>query len=172
MAQLNSRGTLTRGRWDFFERSNGVAFVYGSVGAGPIGAYFANNATSGAAIDIYAIHGSSNNAVNWDTFILLPPIAGVALTPIESWVSCVKPDEAVPAGVIGMYTSVTSVMRHLTRDSNKDQYYDLAPIAGEPFFTLPPLWGIAILSPGAPGADELSLTVWYQEVLDNIAPAR
>ena len=118
MAQLNSRGTLTRGRWDFFERSNGVAFVYGSVGAGPIGAYFANNATSGAAIDIYAIHGSSNNAVNWDTFILLPPIAG------------------------------------------------------EPFFTLPPLWGIAILSPGAPGADELSLTVWYQEVLDNIAPAR
>ena len=172
MAQLNSRGTLTRGRWDYFERSNGVAFVYGSVGAGPIGAYFANNATSGISIDIYAIAGSSNNAVTWDTFILLPPIAGTGLTPTESWVSCIKPDEAAPAGQIGMYTAVTSVARHLTRDSNKDNYYELNPIAGEPFFTLPPLWGIAIMSPGGPGSDELSLTVWFQEVLDNIAPAR
>jgi hypothetical protein len=172
MAQLNTRGTLTRGRWDFFERSNGVAFVYGSVGAGPIGAYFINNAAGGLAIDLYAISGASSNSVLWDTYILLPPISGSAITPTESWVSCIKPDEAAPAGAVGMYSALTSATRHLTRDSNKDNYYLLNPIAGEPFFTLPPLWGIAIMTPGAPGTDELSLTVWYQEVLDNIAPAK
>jgi hypothetical protein len=172
MAQLNSRGTLTRGRWDYFERSNGIAFVYGSVNTGPIGAFFANNATSGASIDVYAIFASSNNAIAWDTFILLPGIAGTALTPTESWISCIKPDEATPAGYIGMWTAITSPMRHLTRDSNLDAYYEIHPIAGEPFFTLPPLWGIAVMSPGRAGTDELSMTIWYQEVLDNIAPAR
>ena len=172
MAQLNSRGTLTRGRWDYFERTNGVAFVYGSVSSGSIGAYFVNNATSGTAIDLYAVEASSSITGLWDTFILLPPIAGAMITPTEAVVSCIKPDEATPAGAIGMYSSTTSPLRHILRESSPTDYVEINPIATACFYTLPPMWGIAIVTGGGASPCELSMTVWYQEVLDNIAPAR
>ena len=172
MAQLNSRGTLTRGRWDYFERTNGVAFVWGSVASGPIGAYFVNNSTGGTAIDIYAVEAASSVSAGWDTYILLPPIAGAALTPGESSVSCIKPDEATPAGAVGMFTSLTSPTRHITKIFTAYDSTLLNPIAAEPFYTLPPLWGIAVATTGGASAINLAMTVWYQEVLDNIAPAK
>ena len=172
MAQLNTRGTLTRGRWDFFERTNGVAFVYGSVTTGPIGCYFVNNGTGGLAIDLYAVASSSSAQGLWDTYILLPPITGSALTPTESTVSCIKPDEATPAGAVGMFTALTSPTRHLLRESEPTNYVEINPVAGVPFYTLPPMWGIAIFTNPTGAQCEMSMTVWYQEVLDNIAPAR
>jgi len=172
MAQLNSRGTLTRGRWDFFERTNGVAFVYGSVASGTIGAYFANNSLGGTAIDIYAVEASSSTPGGWDTYILLPPIAGASVTPVENIVSCIKPDEAAPAGFCGMFSSLTSPTRHITKVFSSYDSTLLNPIAAEPFYTLPPLWGIAVVTTGGASAISLAMTVWYQEVLDNIAPAK
>lgn len=172
MALLNSRGTLARGRWDFFERTNGVAFVTGSVASGQIGAYFANNSLGGTAIDIYAVEASSSVSGGWDTYILLPPIAGAAVAPAEVSVSCIKPDEATPAGVCGMFSSLTSPLRHITKVYSSYDSTLLNPIAAEPFYTLPPSWGIAVVTSGGASAISLAMTVWFQEVLDNIAPAR
>ena len=171
MAQLNSRGTQTRSRWDYFEHSNGIAFVYGSVTSGGIGAYFINNSTGATAIDVYTLDWFTSVAGLW-ALSLFPP--GTTITPLpilESNVFCLAPDVATPPGQVGMLIVPSPTYRTFIRYSNNSNGGQVAPISGSYFATLPPGWAIAIGGPGSPNPCELSMTVWYQYVLDNVPPA-
>ena len=172
MAQLNSRGTQTRARWDFFEHSNGISSVYGSVTSGPIGAYFANNSTGATAIDIYTINWSSSVSAIFAITLLLPPLVLTPLAPAESHIFALAPDVATPPGVNGMWTAVASPYQTYIRYSAGSTGAQMAPIMGSYFATLPPGWAISIGSGGVTNPCELSMTVWYQYVTDNIAPAQ
>jgi hypothetical protein len=172
MAQLNSRGTLTRGRWDFFEHSNGWASVLGSVVSGFINAYFANNSTATLAIDIYNLTWFASVAQPWRIFILVPPLVLTPITPDEVEVHACQLDAATPPGICGMFSANTSAYFTVQRISNAITNGIIEPVAGEPFITLPPGWAIGVGGDAGSNPCELSLSVWFQPVLDNIPPAR
>ena len=171
MAQLNTRGTLTRNRWDYFEHSNGVASIYGSVTSGGIGAYFANNSSGATAIDVYTLNWSASVAGVWNIILMLPPIVLTAIAPTESHVFALAPDVATPPGIVGMYSLLASPYQTFVRYSAGSSGAQMAPIMSSYFATLPPGWAISISGPNGSNPCELSLTVWYQYVTDNIAPA-
>jgi len=171
MAQLNSRGTLTRARWDYFEHSNGVSSIFGSVATGFIGAYFANNSTGATAIDIYTLNWSASVAGQFFITLLLPPLILTPITPIESHIFALAPDVATPPGVNGMFSANAGTFETYVRYSAATSGDELAPIMGSYFATLPPGWAISINGFGSPNPCELAMTVWYQYVTDNIAPA-
>lgn len=172
MAQLNSRGTQTRGRWDFFEHSNGVASIYGQVVSGSIGAYFANNSTGAAAIDIYTLNWAASVAGVFSIALFLPPLVMAPLTPLETHLFPLQPDLAAPPGVMGMFTTSTGAYETMFRYSGGSSGAQVAPIMGSYFVTLPPDWAIGVSGLGSANPCELSLTIWYQYVTDNISPAR
>jgi len=172
MAQLFSRGTLTRTRWDYFERTNGWAFVTGNVASGGIGTYFANNSTATMHLDIYNLTWAASIATDWDVWLYAPPLTITPMTPGEGSVNSIQPDHAAPAGVVGMYTASTGNYRHVLRISNNVNGGSIAPVGGMTWLTLPPLWTIAVSAYVGANPCELSMTVWFQESLDNIAPAR
>jgi len=171
MAQLNSRGTLTRSRWDYFEHSNGISNIYGQVTSGTIGAYFANNSAGATAIDIYTLNWAVSVAGIFTITLLLPPLVIVPLTPLESQTFALAPDVATPPGIIGMFTVLSSPYKTFVRYSNGSSGAQMAPIMGSYFATLPPGWAICVSGQGSPNPCELSMTVWYQYVTDNISPA-
>lgn len=171
MAQLNTRGTLTRPRWDFFEHSNGVASIFGMVPSGTIGAYFANNSTGATAVDIYTLNFSASVSGVWQISLLPPPLVLSPLTPSESHLFALAADVAQPPGVVGMFTAFTSQFQTYIRYSAGVSGAELSPIAGSYFATLPPGWAISVGGVSAQNPIELAMTVWYQYVTDNIAPA-
>ena len=171
MAQLNTRGTLTRSRWDYFEHSNGVSSVYGSVASGPIGAYFANNSSGATAIDIYTINWSASIVELFGIFLLVPPLILTPLAPSESHIFALASDVGAPPGVNGMFTVNGGLGQTYVRYSAGSSGVQVAPIMGSYFATLPPGWAICVFGPGSSNPCELSMTVWYQYVTDNIAPA-
>lgn len=172
MAQLFSRGTLTRTRWDYFERTNGWAFVTGHVTSGGIGTYFTNNSTATMHLDIYNLTWAASVAMDWDIWLYSPPLTIIPLAPDEASVNCIQPDMAAPAGIVGMYSGSAGSFRHIQRISNSVNGGIVTPVGGMAWLTLPPLFSIAVS--GNPGSNpsELSMSVWYQETLDNIAQAR
>jgi hypothetical protein len=172
MAQLNSRGTLTRARWDYFEHSNGVSLVYGTVPSGPIGAYFANNSAGATAIDIYTVNWSASVSGLWAITLLSPPLVLTPLAPSESHIFALASDLAAPPGINGMWTAVAGAFQTYIRYSATSSGAQVAPIMGSYFATLPPGWAISIGGAGSSNPCELAMTVWYQYVLDNIPPAR
>ena len=172
MALLNSRGTLTRGRWDYFEQSNGWASVYGSVASGPIGAYFINNSTGAIQIDVYSLYWWASSAFAWTVALFPPPFVATAITPTEVEIHAAQPDRQTPAGACGLYYNQTSAFYTLQKVSNSVESGIVQPAPGQPFITLPPSWGIGVGGGGVAGPTELSMNVWFQEVSDNIAPAR
>ena len=171
MAQLNSRGTLTRNRWDYFEHSNGVASIFGSVVSGTVGCYFANNSSGATAIDIYTLNWAASVPGVWQISLLLPPLILTPLAPSESHIFALAADVAQPPGVIGMFTAVASPFQTYIRYSNGIGGDELSPIAGSYFATLPPGWAISLGGVSSMNPIEASMTVWYQYVTDNIAPA-
>lgn len=171
MAQLNSRGTLTRSRWDYFEHSNGVASVWGTVTSGVIGAYFVNNSTGATAIDVYTLNWSASVANLFVISLIFPQIVQTPLTPAESHIFALTGDTAQPPGAIGMYIASTGPASTFFRYSATSSGAQFAPIMGSYFATLPPGWGITCGTVGGPNPCELSMTVWYQYVTDNISPA-
>jgi hypothetical protein len=171
MAQLNSRGTLTRGRWDYFEHSNGWASVYGSVTSGGIGAYFANNSTATMQLDIYALYWFASVASVWNVGLFPPPLILTAFAPTEVEIHASQPDRAQLAGVCGMYSAAGSPFLTIQRISNSLTSGIIQPVAGEPFIALPPNWAISVSGFGGGNPIELSMNVWYQEIIDNVSPA-
>lgn len=171
MASLNSRGTLTRGRWDFFEHSNGWASVYGSVVSGGIGAYFANNSTATMQLDIYALYWFASVATTWSVVLFPPPLIVTPFAPTDIEIHSSQPDRGQLAGVLGMYSASASPFFTIHRISNSQTSGVLQPVAGEPFIALPPNWAIGVGGFGGSNPIEISLNVWYQEVIDNIRPA-
>lgn len=172
MAQLNSRGTLTRSRWDYFEHSNGVSSIYGSVTSGAIAAYFANNSSGATAIDIYTLNWSASINTVAAIYLLLPPLVVTPITPTESHIFALAPDTATPPGVNGMCSAIAGSYQTFVRYSAGSTGVQMAPIMGNYFATLPPSWAIAIACSSVTNPIELSMTVWYQYVTDNIAPAQ
>lgn len=171
MAQLNSRGTMIRSRWDFFERSDGFAHVHGT-GTGPLfGAYFANNSSGATNLDIFNLTWSASVTGIVEVAFFVPPIIVVPLAPTESFIHPLLPDSAQPPGVLGMFTNFTSVYWTIVRYSNGANQDEMTPIPGSYFCTLPPSWAIAVWTPAPSSPAEFSMTVWYQEMLDNISPA-
>lgn len=172
MAQLVSRGTLTRTRWDYFERTNGWAFVFGSVVSGGIGTYFTNNSTATMQLDIYNLTWAATVGLPWDVWLYSPPLTITPMAPSEGSVNCIQPDHAPPAGVVGMYTASAGVFRHILRISNNVNGGSIAPVGGMSWLTLPPLYSLAVSTNVGSNPCELSMSVWFQEILDNVAPAR
>jgi hypothetical protein len=171
MAQLNTRGTLTRARWDYFEHSNGVSSIFGSVASGFIGAYFANNSSGATAVDIYTLNWSSSVANVFTVSLLLPPLVLTPLAPSESHIFALSPDVATPPGINGMFTNFASPAQAYVRYSGASNGTQVSPILGSYFATLPPGWAISISTVGSANPCELAMTVWYQYVTDNISPA-
>jgi hypothetical protein len=171
MAQLNTRGTLTRARWDYFEHSDGVASIYGSVTSGGIGAYFANNSHGATAIDIYTLNWSASVAGLFAIGLFSPPLVLTALAPTESHIFALAPDVATPPGVVGMFTNSAGAYSTFIRYSAGSSGAQMAPIMASYFASLPPGWAISISGPGSANPCELAMTVWYQYVTDNISPA-
>lgn len=171
MAQLNSRGTLTRSRWDYFEHSNGVSSIYGHVTSGGIACYFANNSTGATAIDVYTLNWSASVTGVFTVYLMLPPLVLVPITPDESHIFALASDLAAPPGVNGMFSTGTSQAQTYIRYSAGSSGAQVAPIMGSYFATLPPGWAIAVGLGSSSNPVELAMTVWYQYVTDNIAPA-
>lgn len=171
MAQLNSRGTLTRGRWDFFEHSNGWASVYGSVTSGGIGAYYANNATGTLQVDVYSLFWTCSVASTWNVQLLPPPIIATAFPPTDIEIHACQPDAAQPVGSVGMFSAYGGPFFIVFHVSNSMTGQFFAPVAGEPFVTLPPGWAISVGGNSGGNPCEMSMNVWFQPMLDNIAPA-
>lgn len=171
MAQLNSRGTQTRTRWDYFEHSNGIAFVSGNVTSGPIGAYFGNNSPGSTAIDVYTINWMASVSLIFAILTYPPQFALTPLAPTDANVRALQPDLAAPPGLVGMYTVGAIPYIQMLRYSAGSTGAQVAPIMGSYFVTLPPGWAIAIECGNQTNPVELSMTVWYQYVTDNIAPA-
>jgi hypothetical protein len=171
MAQLNTRGTLTRTRWDYFEHSNGVASIYGAVSSGTIGAFFANNSSGSTAIDVYALNWSASVAGTFYITLYLPPLVMTPLTPVESHIFALAPDVATPPGVTGMFTFNAGAFQTYIRYAASTNGAQVAPLMGSYFATLPPGWAISINGFGSSNPCELAMTVWYQYVTDNVSPA-
>lgn len=171
MAQLNSRGTLTRSRWDYFEHSNGVASIFGSVTSGGIGCYFANNSTGATAIDIYTLNWSASVSQVFNVSLLLPPLILTPLAPTESHIFSLASDVATPPGLTGMFIGVSSIFQTYIHYSASSTGAEVSPIAGSYFATLPPGWAISVGVGAGSNPIELAMTVWYQYVTDNISPA-
>lgn len=171
MAQLNSRGTMIRNRWDYFERSNGFAFIYGAVASGPVGAYFANNSAGATNLDIFNLTWSASVTTIVEVAFLLPPLILVPVTATESFIHPLLPDSAKPPGVVGMFSTFSSVYWTIVRYSNTSNQDEMVPIPGSYFVTLPPSWALAVWTAPQANPAEFSMTVWYQEVLDNVPPA-
>jgi hypothetical protein len=171
MANLNTRGTLTRNRWDYYESSNVWAFIYGTVASGPIYAYLFNNATAQTQLDVYMLSWSASLATLWDVALYPPQQTVTPLTPAESELHTVQPDAAAPTGAVGMAIAIaTSTLYRIDHRSDSPQAVTINLGTSSPFITLPPGWILAV-SGSPPSECELSMTVWYQQVLDNVAPA-
>ena len=171
MAQLNSRGTLTRSRWDYFEHSNGVSSCFGSVTSGAIGCYFANNSSGATAIDIYTLNWNVSVAGPFALYLLLPPLVLTPLAPTESHIFALAPDVATPPGLNGMFTAIGGISQNYLYYTSGTVGDEVSPITGSYFATLPPGWAIAMFGQGSANPIAMSMTVWYQYVTDNIAPA-
>ena len=171
MARLNSRGTLTRGRWDFFEHSNGWASVFGSVTSGGINAFFANNSTATLQIDVYNLTWFASIPLVWNVFILIPPLVLTEIPPTEIEVHACQLDAGTPPGICGMFNANSSPSFTIQRVSNATTSGIIEPVAGQPFITLPPGWAIGVGGGAVTNPCEISLNVWFQPVLDNVPPA-
>lgn len=171
MAQLVSRGTLTRGRWDYFEHSNGWASVYGSTATGAIGAYYANNASGTLQVDIYSLFWACSVSSTWQVQLLPPPLILTAITPTDTEIHACQPDAAQPVGSVGMFSAYGGPFFTIFRGSNSVSGQFFNPVANYPFVTLPPGWAISVGGVGGSGTVEMSMNVWFQPMLDNVPPA-
>src|SRR5215472_9763882 len=102
MAYLNTRGTLTRSRLDFYETSNCWAFVNGNVAGGQIAAYLLNNAATAMQVDVYGMRWASSTAQPWAVTVRQPVQTITPITPTYSEVHCIQPDLPMPLGIVGL----------------------------------------------------------------------
>ena len=137
-----------------------------------IGCYFANNSAGALALDIYNVTWFASLTLPWDMWLVPPPLQLTPMTPSGTTIISMAPDHAQPAGAVGMFTAGFTPGFRLQRISSTMNFQSLQPIAGSFWMTLPPGWIIAVSANAGTNACEMSMTVWYQEVLDNIAPAR
>src|SRR5262245_11942290 len=107
MAYLNTRGTLTRNRLDFYESSNCWGFVNGSAPGGTLYAYLLNNAASALQLDVYGIKWFSSTPQVWVLQVFQPVQTISPVTPGEIEIHSIQPDLPMPLGVVGMASDFT-----------------------------------------------------------------
>lgn len=172
MAQLNTRGTLTRSRWDYFESSDGWAFVDASVPSGVLGCYLANNSTGATSLDVYSMEFSATVATTWWAIVFVPPLILTPVTPIVTGISPIQTDHAAIPGALGAYNAIASNFIRIARFAAPTNTILLNPLGNMTFISLPPGWALSAFADPVVSTQEVGMTVWYQEVLDNISPAR
>jgi len=172
MAYLNTRGTLTRSRLDFYETSNCWAFVLGTVGSGTVSAYLLNNAATALQLDVYGMRWFSSTPEVWDVAVHQPVQTITPITPTRIDVHTIQPDLAMPLGVVGLASLYTpDVYYYVMHQSGGAQSGELELGYGTPHIVLPPGWLISV-SAAIAGTCELSVTFFFQQVLDNVPPAQ
>jgi hypothetical protein len=172
MAQLNTRGTFVRDRLDFYEQSNCWGFVYGSVNGGGISAYLINNGAGNLQLDIYGIQWFSSTPEPWDVAVHHPVQLITPVTPIDAQIHCIQPDLPMPVGVVGMASAFTPDIYHIVLHQSGGATSGTLDIGyASPHIVLPPGWLFSVSST-VTGLCELSMTVFYQMVLDNIPPVQ
>jgi len=172
MAYLNTRGTLVRSRLDFYETSNCWAFVYGTATASGISAYILNNASAATQLDVYGVQWFSSTPQPWDVAVHQPVQAILPLTPGEIEVHTIQPDLPAPVGVVGLASGyVADVYYRVLRQSGGATSGQIDLGYDSPHIVLPPGWLFSV-STYVSGTCELSMTVFYQIVLDNVPPAQ
>jgi hypothetical protein len=172
MAQLNTRGTLTRSRLDFYEHSNCWGFVLGNVPNGGIYAYLVNNASSSLQLDVYGMKWFSSVAETWEVTVRQPVQGITPITPAWSEIHAIQPDLPMPLGVIGLASNfIPSATYYVMRQSGGATSGELEIGYRTPHIVLPPGW-LIVIGATAAAAVELSVTFFFQQVLDNIPPAQ
>jgi hypothetical protein len=137
-----------------------------------VGCYLANNSAGGTALDIYSLNFTASVATTWWAIVLLPPIVVSPVTPLSSDISPVQVDRAGLPGVLGAYSALSSPYRRIANWAAPVSDILLNPLGTMFWVSLPPGWAISAYADGGAGPLIISMTVWYQEVLDNISPAR
>jgi hypothetical protein len=171
MAQLNTRGTMVRNRFDFYESSDCWGFVFGSVVSGPICAYLVNNASVAAQLDVYGVTWFSSTAQPWDVTVRAPSQTVTPIAPTESQLHSIQPDQPAPLGAVGLCSAFNpDVFYRLMRQSGGATSGSIDLGYGAAHTVLPPGWFL-VISASVGAATELSATFFYQIVVDNVAPA-
>jgi hypothetical protein len=172
MAQLNTRGTLVRNRFDFYEHSNCWGFVLGNVPNGGIYAYLLNNASSPLQLDVYGMKWFSSAPETWELTVRQPVQAITPITPAWSEIHSIQPDLPMPLGFIGLANNFNPTATYFVmRQSGGATSGQLDIGYATPYIVLPPGW-LIVIGATATSAVELSVTFFYQQVLDNVAQAR
>ena len=171
MANLNTRGTLVRTRFDFYESSNVWGCVVAAASTGNLYAYLSNNASASLQLDIYGLQWFSTVPQAWQV-MLMPSIQTVTpITPVTIALLNIQPDLPAPVGVIGAASAFTPGGSYLVmKQEGGAQSGSLDLGYGTAHATLPPGWSI-VVGAGVTAATELSFTVFYQQILDNVAPS-
>jgi hypothetical protein len=172
MAYLNTRGTLTRSRLDFYETSNCWGFVSGSLGTGSLGAYLLNNATTNLQLDIYGVRWFSSTPEVWSVSLVQPVQTISPVMPDETFIHCMQPDLPAPVGLVGLANALDPLVYYrmlLTQNPATEGEIELG--YGTPHAVLPPGW-IMLVSTTATGNYKMSATFFFQQVLDNVPPAQ
>jgi hypothetical protein len=171
VAQVFSRGTLTRSRWDFFESSDAFANVIGPVGATSGGQpYLYNNGGGPGELDIYYACVSFASATNF-TWALVGPSAqfGIGLAQLQT-VHAVKADGPMPLGVAQIAVPNGNNQKIVIAGRiDPVTFYELKFGLEGPFLSLPPGYALQVIM--ANPDLQASATFLYQSVVDITAPA-
>lgn len=170
-ATITSRGTLVRGRWDFYENADAIAYCAVSAVPGPPIFWFTNNAVAQVDLDIFRIEVSQATASGILYQLFPNRYISVGFVPSVVQIIALNPNNPAPTGQIGVGNTFTAPAPVPFRQRTDSISYDVIELNGSDFFlTLPPLWTLQVS--GLPGlALTSSVTIWYQQVADQVRPA-
>jgi hypothetical protein len=171
VAQLVSRGTLVRNRWDFYEASDYITTIIGIPIAGNPTILFLQNISTGVELDVYRVAWSQATPAGVVMILAPPPLAltlgtnggtySVGITPTA-------PGPGVNAGVAISTGQPTFFV--LEQWQNNPGAAEVQLANGGAFVTLPPLWALYVQQI-ASGTGNFNAVFHYQQVLDLVAPA-
>jgi hypothetical protein len=171
VAQLVSRGTLTRNRWDFFESGDAFANITAVTVATGTRLLFLTNNVPQVQFDIYRVDFACASATSGVAIQVLQPN-----TPLVDQGGGVhsqaylQVDQGTPAGQIGIALSPVELINYyLYYRPDALTAFSFELYAG-PLVSLPPNFAIAVNVTSTPNL-LCGVTFWYQQVLDLLPPA-
>ena len=170
-AKLDSRGTLARNRWDFFEGAGAWGYVNGVAG-NTTNSWIVlfNNGMAGVNLDVWYASFSTTPAapIVWAT--ANPGVVAQWTFPTPIPANAVQLNQSAPPGVVGIAVIPFLAILQTIRDRVDSPSFDELKLGFDgPFVTVPP--GYALVATVAAPNQTASATFFYQAVLDQSVPA-
>jgi hypothetical protein len=171
VAQLTTKGTLTRSRWDFYEASDAWGFATGNIGnTSGNGGFLLNNGTGPGQLDIYYACVSFATATAFSWLVYGSNATFGINAALLSFSRAIQTDAPQPLGLCNIAgTGGANIKANFRTRVDPVTFDEIKPGVEGPFLSLPP--GFALVVNTASPDTTAALTFLYQIVIDIVQPA-